>query len=579
MTMPTLTQAAAPPKSAGIWPGQQATGGRAPVSAKDHSPPGPEPPPPNDAARRKEATSQEPNAPSNKPDFSSKVTPNAATAADGETAPAQDLIADGIPPGDSAETTQPALANAIAAAQQAFAVVASGFFRPVEAPVADIVPESADLTATSAQNGSRPLPIDQANVLPAADVQTQFELAGGQPADVAPPAPKSQTGERPKPADIAAAQTQPIVTANGSKTQKPQDPTGQKLQKQIAIGEKPKLDPRESGSEAISLQVTPPDGSRETPDAANAVPIASAPTSDSEAIDDTATKDQDISVVQSQSAVAQSEGKTAKSIDPAVDDANRAEAVPRPDAAAPANQARPAEQEEAPASKLEEATAQPESAQKAPATGERAKPVDEAQSSTEPVTESASTLDKAKPVDAAQQPVLQTQTPAERPKSVDRVTAANGPSEAAPLSQVDSKRVLAQAADRIEVLAAVRPRNAVQVRLEPEHLGIITIKIAGNSREIEAELHASDDSVRAALQAQRSDLTQTLHARGITVHALSVGSDAASASTDSQKGTAQQDGQAARTQHGLQSESSTTSYTLDSARRATRSADGVDLWI
>jgi flagellar hook-length control protein FliK len=163
----------------------------------------------------------------------------------------------------------------------------------------------------------------------------------------------------------------------------------------------------------------------------------------------------------------------------------------------------------------------------------------------------------------------------------ERVASQTAQATAEPkaLSSSDTNRVLAQTADRIEMLSAVRPRNGVSIRLEPEHLGIITIKVTGTGREIEAELKATDDSVRAALHAHRSDLAQSLNSRGIAVHALSVASDASQASTYSERGTAQQERQPSQSHYGPRQESSTQAFTLDMVRRVSRSATGVDLWI
>jgi flagellar hook-length control protein FliK len=138
---------------------------------------------------------------------------------------------------------------------------------------------------------------------------------------------------------------------------------------------------------------------------------------------------------------------------------------------------------------------------------------------------------------------------------------------------------ISQVADRLEMLAAVRPKNGVTIRLEPEHLGVVTVRMLGSNRAVEAELSASNDSVRAALQSHRNELTSSLESRGIAVQALSVSSDAASSATDQQGGLLQQEESRPRTPTSFRQEAPTHPFTLDSARKSMRSASGVDLWI
>ncbi|MBI5706598.1 MAG: flagellar hook-length control protein FliK [Armatimonadetes bacterium] len=162
-----------------------------------------------------------------------------------------------------------------------------------------------------------------------------------------------------------------------------------------------------------------------------------------------------------------------------------------------------------------------------------------------------------------------------------QATDATPRTDEAALRPAEASRALHQVADRIEMLAAIRPKDGVTVRLDPEHLGTITIKVLGSAKEVTAELTASNDSVRAALREHSGELTQALSARGVQLQSVQVGSETAAALGGRHQGASQgfDQAQTARFHHGFRREATADGFTLEQARGYARRATGVDVWV
>lgn len=93
---------------------------------------------------------------------------------------------------------------------------------------------------------------------------------------------------------------------------------------------------------------------------------------------------------------------------------------------------------------------------------------------------------------------------------------------ALPREQV--REVLRQVEDRIEFLAAARPKKGVTIHLEPRELGTITLNIVQRGSEVEAKVDASLPAVREALAESRHEVTRAMESRGLQLN-VSVGSD------------------------------------------------------
>jgi flagellar hook-length control protein FliK len=92
----------------------------------------------------------------------------------------------------------------------------------------------------------------------------------------------------------------------------------------------------------------------------------------------------------------------------------------------------------------------------------------------------------------------------------------------APLDRPEMHLVVKQIADRMELLAATRPKQGVTIQLQPEHLGeiVMTVKALGSS--VDAQISASDERVRTALQQNGSMLVQAMNQRGIKLENVSI---------------------------------------------------------
>jgi flagellar hook-length control protein FliK len=177
-------------------------------------------------------------------------------------------------------------------------------------------------------------------------------------------------------------------------------------------------------------------------------------------------------------------------------------------------------------------------------------------------------------------------------QNVDRVTMATDgqvrPTEAKPASEAGAKEnnrseiaesVLRQVADRIELLAAAKPRNGVTVRLEPEEFGTITLIVRAHGNAVDAEVFAANDEVRKALDASRALLGSSLQARGITLQTLTVDTQAATfqapADQSARQAPTPQPGTAPAFFAAVDSNGSLDLATL---RSFARKSDGIDIW-
>jgi flagellar hook-length control protein FliK len=153
-------------------------------------------------------------------------------------------------------------------------------------------------------------------------------------------------------------------------------------------------------------------------------------------------------------------------------------------------------------------------------------------------------------------------------------------------------------ADRIQLLAVTQQKGGVVIHLEPANLGSITLVVKAVASNITAEVTASDDHVRTALEQSRDQLGQQLQSRGYHLTSVSVGSTSSSSSagassSDSSKsntssaslwqGTAQQQQQQqqqARSAASAASRAAVAAATDSSTSRQLSSSNkGLDVWI
>ncbi len=145
------------------------------------------------------------------------------------------------------------------------------------------------------------------------------------------------------------------------------------------------------------------------------------------------------------------------------------------------------------------------------------------------------------------------------------------------ISDVQTGAILRQVADRLEALAASHAGRKVTIRLEPESLGSITLVVRQTRNDVSAEVYASHESVRAALDVNRPMLASSLEQRGIQLGAMTVGHE-----LPKDSGRQEQAMREAVKQHAnlfAATAETRSTLSLDAMRSFARKASGVDLWI
>jgi hypothetical protein len=148
------------------------------------------------------------------------------------------------------------------------------------------------------------------------------------------------------------------------------------------------------------------------------------------------------------------------------------------------------------------------------------------------------------------------------------------------LRKHDLNLVVRQITDRLELLAATRPKNGVTVQLQPARLGSITLTVKSVGSNVEAHISASNDEVRTALEQNRPLLGQLMQERGLKLDSVSIAAQTATTSHRQPQGQASQQQQQSQTTAqmrgtGIAHDPTTTQQ----VRQTVRSLDGVDLWI
>lgn len=123
--------------------------------------------------------------------------------------------------------------------------------------------------------------------------------------------------------------------------------------------------------------------------------------------------------------------------------------------------------------------------------------------------------------------------------------------KAAPLEAKEVNQVVKQVADRLQMLAAARPKNGVTVHLSPENFGTVTVVVKAIGRTVDTQLFASEDRVREALDQNQTRLTEAMNSRGFQLQSVSVSqqsnnSTSSQANRDWQNQTAQREGSASQ---------------------------------
>lgn len=90
------------------------------------------------------------------------------------------------------------------------------------------------------------------------------------------------------------------------------------------------------------------------------------------------------------------------------------------------------------------------------------------------------------------------------------------------LKPEEAELVVKQVADKIQLLAAARPRNGVTIHLNPDDLGSITVVIKSVGRVVDTQITASDPRVSEALDQNRLRLAEAMDSKGYQLQSVSV---------------------------------------------------------
>lgn len=107
------------------------------------------------------------------------------------------------------------------------------------------------------------------------------------------------------------------------------------------------------------------------------------------------------------------------------------------------------------------------------------------------------------------------------------------------ISNAQTNQVIRQASDRIALLAISRSKEAVTIHLSPPDLGDLTLVVRSAGGKVDADITATNDSVKQALQQHASQLGHSLSQRGLELNSVSVGTQG-NHSTEGQSSARQQ---------------------------------------
>jgi hypothetical protein len=166
-------------------------------------------------------------------------------------------------------------------------------------------------------------------------------------------------------------------------------------------------------------------------------------------------------------------------------------------------------------------------------------------------------------------------TPTSATAAVSQGAPVSGPAG----SNIDKGQLASQVADHIQLLAVTQQKDGVVVHLEPADLGSITLVVRAVASNVTAQVTASDEHVRSALEQSRDQLGAQLQARGYHLTSVSVGSAGASSGlgsnlSDGSKGNSNAAGLWQGTQQQAQQQQQARAATNLSARSAAPVASG-----
>jgi flagellar hook-length control protein FliK len=159
------------------------------------------------------------------------------------------------------------------------------------------------------------------------------------------------------------------------------------------------------------------------------------------------------------------------------------------------------------------------------------------------------------------------------------------------LNTSETKEVIRQIVDRAEIAAASKPKDGVTIKLEPRDLGSITLVVKSIGDQVDAQIAASDQRVKQALENNQSQLAAAMDKRGFSLNTISISDQSSSANytqlQEQARQFGQQQSQTRQDQHmqtpqqfGSTDSRSDQTIGLEEVRNSIRKASGrsLDLW-
>ncbi len=94
------------------------------------------------------------------------------------------------------------------------------------------------------------------------------------------------------------------------------------------------------------------------------------------------------------------------------------------------------------------------------------------------------------------------------------------------LPKSQTQAVIRQLTDRIEFMAAAKPKDGIVIHLQPSELGSVSMVVKTAGKMVDAQIFASNSNVREALEQSKSQLAESVQHRGYQLNAVTVGAQA-----------------------------------------------------
>lgn len=112
--------------------------------------------------------------------------------------------------------------------------------------------------------------------------------------------------------------------------------------------------------------------------------------------------------------------------------------------------------------------------------------------------------------------------PIAAPATAKLAEASKPEGQTQPLSSEHRDLVFRQVSDRMELLSATRPKEAVTIHLNPPDLGNVTVVLKNEGVKLSAEFFASHDGVREALKQDSSKFAEQMQSKGVAMTHITV---------------------------------------------------------